>query len=209
MNTIQYPRIMIHTILVCTLFFYWTNMMLASKNGDLRVASYGAMIRQWRSRQQWSQRTLAEAIGVTSGYVALLENESKIPSLDLCLSIILTFQLTPREHQGFLEAIERARRQETNKRASTRSAVVRDMLEARGSSTPSPPEPPTSQPPSPAMSVEEIARAIASDDVLRAAFRDLQVALDAQETRQTVLDTLRLFAERARTRIDTEGGVES
>jgi hypothetical protein len=48
------------------------------------------------------------------------------------------------------------------------------------------------------MSVAEIAREIAADAALQVAYRDLQVALSVPEVRQTVLDTLRLFAERAR-----------
>lgn len=157
------------------------------------MVGYGAMIRQWRSEKKWSQRTLAAALGCSDGYVALIESESKMPSLDLCMALIQVLQLSPQDQQAFLEVIERARRQETDKRVRTRSAVVRGMLGARGPLTPLPPEPPSSE-----MNIEEIAREIATDAALQAAYRDLKVALSAPEVRQTVLDALRLFAERAR-----------
>lgn len=157
------------------------------------MASYGAMIRQWRSEKKWSQRALAAALGCSDGYVALMESDSKVPSLDLCMALIQVFQLRPQEQQAFLEAIESARRRATDTRVRMRSAVVRGMLEARGPLEPSPPEPPSSQ-----MSVAAIAREIAADAELQAAYRDLQVALSVPEMRQTVRDTLRLFAERAR-----------
>ena len=151
--------------------------------------SFGAIIRERRDRKGWTQRQLAAAIGCTDGYVAHVENEVKLPSLDLCMALAQAFGLTMAEQQRLLEAVEAARRQQAERRIRTRGGAVRGALRTRGGlGTPAlPPE-------ADDIDEESIARDLADDPDLRAAYRHLKAALADPRMRETVLNALRAFA---------------
>jgi len=145
--------------------------------------------------RRWTQRHLAEAIGCTDGYVAHLENEVKLPSLDICMALAQAFQLTVEEQQRLLEAVEESRRQRAEQRIRTRGGAVRGALRARGGmGMPPPPSEPDE------VDAEEIARDLADDPELRTAYRHLKQGLADPRMRETVLNALRAFAR------ETESG---
>ena len=151
--------------------------------------SYGAMIRQRRELKGWTQRHLAEVVGCTDGYVAHLENEVKLPSLDICMALAQAFQLTVQEQQSLLEAVEAARRQRADQRIRARGGAVRGALRTRGG---------MGMPPPPSefddIDAEDIARDLADDPDLRVAYRHLKKGLADPRMRETVLNALRAFA---------------
>jgi transcriptional regulator with XRE-family HTH domain len=151
--------------------------------------SYGAVIRQRRELKGWTQRQLAEAIGCTDGYIAHLENEVKLPSLDICMALAQAFQFTVQEQQSLLGAVEAARRQRADQRIRTRGGAVRGALRTRGAMG-IPPPPPDSDD----LEVEDIARDLADDPDLRVAYRHLKKGLADPRMRETVLNALRAFA---------------
>jgi transcriptional regulator with XRE-family HTH domain len=151
--------------------------------------SYGAMIRGLREGRRWTQRQLAEAIGCTDGYVAHLENEVKLPSLDICMALAQAFHLTVEDQQRLLEAVEAERRQRAEQRIRTRGGAVRGALRTRGGmGMPLPPSEPDDLDP------EKIARDLAADSDLRTAYRHLKRGLADPRMRETVLNALRAFA---------------
>jgi transcriptional regulator with XRE-family HTH domain len=156
--------------------------------------SYGAMIRAQREQNGWTQRQLAEAIGCTDGYVAHLENEVKLPSLDVSMAVAQAFRFSFEEQQQFLEAVEEVRRQRAEQRIRTRGAVVRGALRTRGGARPPVPEPDTDS-----LNAERIARDLATDPELRMAYRHLQTALANPRMRETVLNALRALARESET----------
>ncbi|MBI3933971.1 MAG: helix-turn-helix transcriptional regulator [Acidobacteria bacterium] len=158
--------------------------------------SYGQMVRQWRSTEGKTQRQLADEIGCSDSYIAHLENEVKLPSLDVCLALAEVLHLPPEEQQALLAAVETARHQSAERRMRTRGATVRRALRTRGVA---------GEPPPPALSVEELARELAADAELQAAYHDLKTALEAPAMRQTVLQTLRAFAQMARSSGEDRG----
>ena len=147
------------------------------------------MIRERRQQQGWTQRQLAEAIGCTDGYVAHIENEVKLPSVEIAANLGRALQLTFEDQQRLLDLVEAAQRQRVDQRIRTRGAVARGALRTRGSA----------RPPAPGLDAgdvdaERIARDFATDPDLRVAYQHLKAALANPHMRDTVLNALRAFA---------------
>lgn len=162
---------------------------------------YGERIRQWRGARGWTQQHLSAQLGCTDSYVTHLENEVKVPSLDICLALAEVFQLTPQEQHAFLEEVEATRRQRTETRIRTRGSVVRGAIQRRGL-LPTSPAPTVGDthpaPTSEAMDPQSIAHDLARDPDLQAAYRDLKIALADPRLREPVLNALRAFTQLAR-----------
>jgi transcriptional regulator with XRE-family HTH domain len=144
------------------------------------------MIRERREQKGWTQRQLAEAIGCTDGYVAHIENELKLPSLDICMAVSNVFQLSGETQQRLLETVEAARQQRSVQRIRTRGGAVRGALRTRGGSNI---EPETDD-----LNAETIARDLITDPALRAAYRHLKTVLANSRLRETALNTLSALA---------------
>lgn len=155
---------------------------------------YGALIRQQRQAQGWTQRQLAEATGCTDGYVAHIENEVKQPSLNLCMEFARVLQMSASEQQRLLDAVEAAQRQRADQRIRTRGARVRGALRTHGGarSTPSEPKPDD-------LDAERIAQDLASNPDLRTAYHHLRTAMANPRLRDTVLTALRALARESDT----------
>ena len=151
---------------------------------------YGTMIRERREQFGWTQRQLAEAVGCTDGYVAHIENEVKLPSLDISMALAQAFQLSIEEQQRFLEAVEEARRQRSEQRIRARSVAVRGALRTHSSSGTSSQEPVSHD-----IDAATIACDLAADPTLSAAYGHLKTALADARMRDTVLNALRAFAQ--------------
>src|SRR5260370_21270944 len=59
------------------------------------------LLKTARQRLQWSQRDLAQRLGVTPGYIALLEQAARSPSADLWLRITNVFHADARARDLF------------------------------------------------------------------------------------------------------------
>lgn len=149
-----------------------------------------ALIKHARAKKGWSQKQLAAAIGVTPGFITKVEGEQALPSYERCIALAAVLDLPS---DTLWTEIEKARIAAFQQHMRTRGAAVRRAMRTRGG----PAEPPT-EPPRLEMSVEDIAREIAADAELQAAYRDLQMALADPQMRETVLNALRAFARAAR-----------
>ena len=155
--------------------------------------AYGEMIRTWRKAHGKTQRELADAVGCSDSYIAHLEKEIRPLSFNICMALGEVFELTLDEQQALLAAAEDMRSQGTEKRIRTRGATVRKALRTRGRARDM-----AERSPEPETIGEQLARELAADSDLRAAYRDLKTALEAPETRDSVIKTLRAFAQMAR-----------
>jgi transcriptional regulator with XRE-family HTH domain len=156
--------------------------------------TYGQIIKSRREQLGWSQRELGDAIGCTDGYVALIERQTKIPSVSLCLAMAGAFQLSNEEREDLLKAIESARVERSRTHIRTRGAAVRGALRGPGDARP---EEVTPGHGGEVLSVEQIARDFSADPRLRTAYQDLKIAFSDPHLRTTVLNTLRALAAQA------------
>lgn len=154
------------------------------------------MIKEWRKKRSWTQRQLAETIGYTDGYIAHLENEQKLPSLDICIALSEAFRLSHSEQQELLRAVDIAHQNRSETRIHTRSSIVRGALRTRGSVSK-----PSYISSSEAVDPEEIVNDMAVDPELRTAYNDLKISLADPNMRETVLNALRSFAQTAKSRL--------
>jgi transcriptional regulator with XRE-family HTH domain len=147
------------------------------------------LIKEAREKKGWTQKQLADAVGVTSSFITKLEAGQTLPSTDLGMALTRALELSLDE---VLEELENARAETSQQRIRTRGAAVRGALRTRGAA-----RPPATLP-APEMNAEEIAREIAADADLQAAYRNLKLALADPQKRQAVLVVLEDLARTAR-----------
>jgi transcriptional regulator with XRE-family HTH domain len=152
---------------------------------------YGQIIRSNRNRLKMTQRELADRVGCTDGYVAHLESEVKLPSINLIVGLGDAFEFTIEEQQSLLDAVEAARVQRSNTRIRTRGAAEREIIRMRSASDGSGKR---------EYEAERIAHDLDSDPELREAYRHLCKALSNPRMRETVLNALRAFAQSSQSR---------
>ena len=63
-------------------------------------ARLGGRVRAHREAKGWSQARLAEAVGVTSNYVGVLERGQKLPTLDTLVALAKALGVPPGELLG-------------------------------------------------------------------------------------------------------------
>ena len=148
--------------------------------------SYGKIIRSNRKRLEMTQRELAGRLGCTDGYVAHLESEFKLPSINILLALSGVFGFTVDDQQVLLEAVEKKRVQRSTERIRTRGVTERELLQIRRGG-----ERATKINPK----AEQIARDLEQNPELHSAYRDLRTALSDPKMSETVLNTLRAFAK--------------
>ncbi len=149
------------------------------------MAQLTALLKQARMAKGWSQKRLADTIGVTPGFVAKLE-AGAIPSYERCLALANALGLSLDE---LWEHVEEARREVSQQRLRTRGQAVRGTLRIRGQVEESPEG---ASPPE--MSVAALAHELATDAALQTAYRNLKRALADPQMRPTVLAALEAFA---------------
>ena len=154
--------------------------------------SYGKMIREWREKKALTQREVAQLVGYTDGYIAHIEGEMKIPSLDICIALAAALEVTQAEEQELYQAVEEARRRRAEKRIRTRGSVVGSAMRMRGMA----PKPPDAE-----LTLEDIANDLSDDPDLRTAYHYLKIAFADPQMRETILNTLRSFAQTSEERI--------
>jgi DNA-binding XRE family transcriptional regulator len=146
------------------------------------------LIKEMRERKGWTQKQLADAIGVTPGFITKIEADQALPSYERCMALAHVLELPL---DDLWTQVEQTRTATVQQRIRTRGAAMRGAVRTRGTAGESSPE---------KMSVEEIAQEIVTDAVLQAAYRDLKTALADPQMRKTVLNALRAFAQAARPR---------
>ena len=70
---------------------------MAAKSFGARL---GGRIRALRGAKGWSQAELAEAVGVTSNYIGVLERGQKLPTLETLVAIAKALGVAPGERLG-------------------------------------------------------------------------------------------------------------
>lgn len=149
--------------------------------------SYGEIIRMQRGLLGLTQRELGDKIGCTDGYIAHLERQVKIPSYDLVMAMVGTFQFTAEEEQDFLKSVDAAKSSVSQQRIRTRGAAVRGFLRHRVS-------------PAGGEKNHADAQRIAQDlnqiSGLKEAYQDLKTALSNPQIRDIAIETLRAFARK-------------
>ena len=147
---------------------------------------YGQIIRSNRDRLGMTQKKLADRVGCTDGYVAHLESEVKLPSINLIVGLGDVFEFTVEEQRTLLEAVEAARVQRSSTRIRTRGVAEREIIRMRSESEGAGKKD---------YEAERIAHDLETDPELREAYRHLCKALSNPQMRETVLNALRAFAQ--------------
>ncbi len=162
-------------------------MTTKKKKAARKTPGYGEIIKTNRERMNMTQRELGFQIGCTDGYVAHLEREVKLPSLDLCMAMSSVFEFSLARQQAFLKAVDAARAERSTRRIGRRSSALRGDLQ-RGAGA-------IHRGKSETLDAAQIERDLDADPQLRAAYRNLKTALGDKRRRDTVLNVLRVFAE--------------
>lgn len=157
--------------------------------------SYGVMIREWREKKGWTQRQLAEQIGCTDGFIALLEKEKRLPSADICTALARVFELTEEEQQKLFKEVRNERRKRAEQRDKRRDAVTLSPLQPQDGTTTTIPE--ATRGTTENINAESIASDLDSDPALKTAYLDLKTALANPQQRETALNLLRALAEQS------------
>lgn len=155
--------------------------------------SYGPSIREHRDRLEMNQVEVAQALGITPGHLSHLENEKRLPSLDLLFMIGDLFGLSQEEHEILIGSVEKSRERHAGDRLAARHRRVRGALRTRGRVAGSG---------SGGEGGDEIDVNLELDrnPLLRAAFEDLRTAIADPGLRETVAKTLQAFARSAEQR---------
>ena len=68
-------------------------MLKCRKCGDSMIL-FGKILRQLRDERKWSQKQLADKLGISDSQVAHYENEDRLPSLQVLINVSRTFGVT-------------------------------------------------------------------------------------------------------------------
>lgn len=87
----------LETLIILSDFFHVTidylighehDFYAQKKKGELFLDKFGERIRSFRMYRGLSQKQLAEKVGITTTYLAVVENGAKVPKLDTCIKIL-------------------------------------------------------------------------------------------------------------------------
>ena len=158
--------------------------------------SLAEKLRELRTRAGVTQRDLAQNAGVTSGFVAQIEMGDRTPSLDVLLRLATALRLKRAEQEELMALYEHAQQEKLQRAVRTRGAAMRGVvLRTRGGASRF--VPPVASGAGLA-DADQIAREIASNPDLLAAYQHLKTAFADPHMRPTVLAALEAFARAAR-----------
>ena len=155
------------------------------------MIGFGKIIKSQRESLGLTQKDLGSSVGCSDGYIAHIESEAKVPSLEICMALAQIFDLPSQKEEALLKAVENARAERSQSRIRARGAAVRRALLKHGQQGGK--GIPESDP-------GKILRDLTGDPQLQEAVRDLQVALANPKIRPAVLTTLRAFAVSAKSK---------
>jgi len=155
------------------------------------MMGFGKIIKTEREGLGLTQKDLGSSVGCSDGYIAHIEAEAKVPSLEICMALAQIFNMPSQREEALLKAVENARAERSQSRIRARGAAVRRALLKHGQQggkgkTKTDPE--------------QILQDLSGDPQLQDAMRDLQVALANPKIRPAVLTTLRAFAVSAKSK---------
>src|SRR5688572_16739931 len=87
------------------------------------------LIKQAREDKKWTQRQLADAIGMTPGFIAKLEGRDSLPSYDVCVLLTNVLNLSL---EALWQSLDSGRREAVDQRLRTRGAVAGAAVRTRG-----------------------------------------------------------------------------
>jgi len=61
------------------------------------------MIKEARKKKDWTQRQLADAVGVSAAFITQIESEKSYPSYERCMALASVLELIPDELWGEVE----------------------------------------------------------------------------------------------------------
>lgn len=82
-------------------------------------SDFAAMLRDLRRQAEWTQKYLADLIGVTAGYISLLERGMRCPSTQVVLLMVKAFNLEGEARLQFINEALEANLLESNKGTRT------------------------------------------------------------------------------------------
>jgi transcriptional regulator with XRE-family HTH domain len=155
------------------------------------MMGFGKIIKTEREGLGLTQKDLGSSVGCSDGYIAHIESEAKVPSLEICMALAQIFNMPSQKEEALLKSVENARADRSQSRIRARGAAVRRALLKHGQQggkgkTKTDPE--------------QILQDLSDDPQLQDAMRDLQVALANPKIRPAVLTTLRAFAVSAKSK---------
>ena len=150
------------------------------------------MIKEARKKKNWTQRQLADAVGVSAAFITQIESEKSFPSYERCMALANVLELAP---DKLWAEIEKARLESVQARIRTRGKAVRTALRAPHPNLSSDVETAYNQ------IAAEIASDLAANPDLLTAYRNLKTALADARMRETILNSLELFAQTADSQI--------
>ena len=165
--------------------------MVSGSSRATRLMGFGNIIKSQRECLGLTQKDLGISVGCSDGYIAHIESEAKVPSLEICMALAQIFDMPSGEEEALLKAVENARAERSQSRIRARGAAVRRALlkhgqqEEKGKAETDP---------------GQILQDLTGDPQLQDAMRDLQVALANPKIRPAVLTTLRAFAVSAKSK---------
>jgi len=135
----------------------------------------GRLIKQAREAKHWTQRQVADAVGVTPGFIAKVEANESLPGYERCIKLADVLGIVP---DSLWTEVERVRSELRLRRFRTRGAALPRFA---------------------ATSVDYPADVVPLEKTdMSTAYRHLQTALADSALRQTLLKTLEVFARAAR-----------
>jgi DNA-binding XRE family transcriptional regulator len=153
------------------------------------MMGFGKIIKTQREALGLTQKDLGFSVGCSDGYIAHIEAEAKVPSLEICMALAQIFNMPSQNEEALLKAVENARAERSQSRIRARGAAVRRALLKHGQQDGKGNKETNSG---------QILLDLAGDPQLKDAMRDLQVALANPKIRPAVLTTLRAFADSAK-----------
>jgi len=163
----------------------------SGRSAATRLIGFGKIIKSQRESLGLTQKDLGFSVGCSDGYIAHIESEAKVPSLEICMALAQIFNMPSQKEEALLKEVENARAERSQSRIRARGAAVRRALLKHGhqggkGKTETDPG--------------QILQDLTGDPQLRDAVRDLQVALANPKIRPAVLTTLRAFAVSAKSK---------
>ena len=74
-----------------------------------RLIGFGNIIKSQRESLGLTQKDLGFSVGCSDGYIAHIESEAKVPSLEICMALAQIFNMPSQKEEALLKAVENVR----------------------------------------------------------------------------------------------------
>lgn len=76
----------------------------SNEGSPLNLKRFGFRIREFRKNKGIPQNALAETVGISASYLNLIENGTKTPSMDICITILNALKMSA--DAAFMDSLE-------------------------------------------------------------------------------------------------------